>query len=945
MIRRYISALLLILCWYAPCAAFAQNQNLKLWYDKPAEKWTDALPIGNGRLGAMIYGSVNSDHIQFNEQTLWSGGPREPQREEAARYLPIIRRLLFEGKQAEAEALAEKHFMSNKSNENTYPTQYAAWLKKVTKDISFASMSFNDTSWSQMTLPTPNGWEVNYLPGVDGAVWFRNNFVLPKEWMGKTLIINLGKIRDQDITYMNGIKVGSTDSMNLGRKYKIDPSTLKVGINQIAIQVINPNDKGGFTGAKGDQKPFVIYSEGDDPKNGITLQANWKYKVQDDSPPAFPAYEADYLPFGDLYLNFSELNKKVVSYQRELDISKAIATTSYISNGIKFTREYFASEPQQAIVIHIKADKLGQVSFQALLQTFHKQYTIRQVDKHTLALTLRVRNGVLSGTCYLYATVVKGQIIVNSQNISINHADEATLYLIAATNFKNYKDVSGNSDALCKKIISKLNSKTYTAIKAAHIAEYQRYFNAFSVDLGSSSTQNIPTDERIRQFATTFDPGLLSLYMQYGRYLLISSSRPNSILPANLQGIWNDQLTPPWGSKFTTNINLEMNYWPSEVLNLSECSKPLFNMIKHLAVSGKLTAKINYDAPGWVLHHNTDIWLGTAPINASNHGIWVSGGAWLCHQLWEHYLFTQDKVFLQQAYPQMKSAADFFVKSLVKDPKTGWLISSPSNSPEHGGLVAGPTMDHQIIRDLFKNCISASQILNLDESFRKILREKYKQIAPDQIGKYGQLQEWLEDKDDTTDTHRHVSHLWGVYPGTDITWDDSPKLMRAAEKSFYYRGDEGTGWSLAWKVNLMARFKQGNHAMALVHKLLSVAENGSAKERGGVYHNLFDAHPPFQIDGNFGGAAGIAEMLLQSQQGYIDILPALPSALPNGEVKGICARGGFVLNIKWQNGKLQQVEVTSNTGDNCWLKYNGVENRFKTTKGKTYVFNGQLKQL
>jgi alpha-L-fucosidase 2 len=293
----------------------------------------------------------------------------------------------------------------------------------------------------------------------------------------------------------------------------------------------------------------------------------------------------------------------------------------------------------------------------------------------------------------------------------------------------------------------------------------------------------------------------------------------------------------------------------------------------------------------------------------------------------------------------MKSAADFFVKSLVKDPKTGWLISSPSNSPEHGGLVAGPTMDHQIIRDLFKNCISASQILNLDESFRKILREKYKQIAPDQIGKYGQLQEWLEDKDDTTDTHRHVSHLWGVYPGTDITWDDSPKLMRAAEKSFYYRGDEGTGWSLAWKVNLMARFKQGNHAMALVHKLLSVAENGSAKERGGVYHNLFDAHPPFQIDGNFGGAAGIAEMLLQSQQGYIDILPALPSALPNGEVKGICARGGFVLNIKWQNGKLQQVEVTSNTGDNCWLKYNGVENRFKTTKGKTYVFNGQLKQL
>lgn len=374
--------------------------------------------------------------------------------------------------------------------------------------------------------------------------------------------------------------------------------------------------------------------------------------------------------------------------------------------------------------------------------------------------------------------------------------------------------------------------------------------------------------------------------------------------------------------------------------------QPLISMVKGLSIAGRQTAKINYDLPGWVLHHNTDIWLGTAPINAANHGIWVSGGAWLCHNMWEHYLFTHDENFLrEQAYPAMKACAEFFNGFLINDPKTGYLISTPSNSPEHGGLVAGPAMDHQIIRDLFKNCIAAAKVLHTDAAFSKTLQAKYNRIAPNQIGKYGQLQEWMQDIDDTTDTHRHVSHLWGVYPGTDITWDNSPKLMDAAQQSFKYRGDDGTGWSLAWKVNLMARFKHADHALELVKKLLSVAENGSAKERGGVYHNLFDAHPPFQIDGNFGGAAGIAEMLLQSQQGYIDVLPALPAALPNGEIKGICARGGFVLNMKWQAGGLQQVTVTSKAGGKCRLKYAGTQTEFNTAPGKTYTLNGALKRL
>lgn len=935
--KKFSSIVLLVL--FAG-SAFAQSDNLKLWYNKPAEKWTDALPIGNGRLGAMIYGGVNSDHIQFNEQTLWSGGPRKYQRDGASSYLPQIRKLLFEGKQAQAEKLAGEHFMGMKSGEDTYPVAFTAWLQKITSDKRLALE--DDRKWATMKIPTTNGWEVAGLTGVDGAVWFRNSFELPAAWKGKNLIINLGKIRDKDITYINGVKIGSLDSMNLGRKYTIAASILREGKNEIAVQVINPYDKGGLVGPKADQKPYVVYPEGDDPKNGIVLNPEWRYKIQDANPPASPAYEADYQPFGDLYLNFKDQGL-ITDYKRELNIKKAVSTTSYTSNGVNFTREYFATAPDRAIVIHLKASKSGQISLDALLQTLQKQNHQIKVDDHTIALTLKVNNGVLHGTSYLYVNNVKGTVKVSDNGISINNADEVTFYLIAGTTFKNYQDASRDISRMFFTDVLPLKSKAYATVKAAHIADYQKYFNTFSVDLGAGS--DLPTDERIKQYSVSTDPGLLSLYIQYARYLMISCSRPNSPLPANLQGIWNDQLTPPWGSKYTTNINLQMNYWPVDQLNLGDCGNPLYKMISELSVAGKATAKIHYDAPGWVLHHNTDIWLGTAPINASNHGIWQTGGAWLCHNLYEHYLFTQDRAFLQSTYPDMKGAAEFFVSTLVKDPKTGYLISTPSNSPEHGGLVAGPTMDRQIIRDLFKNCIAASKTLGIDIEFRKILEDKYKQIAPNQIGKYGQLQEWMEDKDDTADTHRHVSHLWGVYPGTDITWDGSPGMMHAAEQSFKYRGDDGTGWSLAWKVNLMARFKQGDHAMLLVNKLLSVAENGSAKERGGVYHNLFDAHPPFQIDGNFGGAAGIAEMLLQSQQGYIELLPALPSALPNGELKGICARGGFVANIKWANGRLQRLEIISKAGGACELKYAGLTSKFKTVKGKTYVFDGDLKGI
>lgn len=952
----------LLLCSILFSVTQISAQPLKLWYNKPSQKWTDALPIGNGRMGGMIYGTVDTERLQFNEQTLWTGQPRAYQREGAYKYLKPIRRLIFEGKQKEAEAMAEAHFMGRKSNEDTYEPQKAAWFKTMRNTTAPAAANFNDTKWKTVNLPTEKGWEiVPGFEGVDGAVWFRNTFEVPADWAGKGLVLSLGRMRDVDFTYVNGELVGSKDNADY-RKYNIPAKLLHAGKNTISIQVINYNDKGGLTS---NAHELAVYPQGyqlmdekiarvsgkadvavDITGNNIKvvkLSGNWKYWIQNDNPPQFPRYNADYQPFADLYLQFTKTGE-VTNYSRDLNISNSTGHVRYTASGVRYTREFLASSPNQVMAVHLTADKPGKISFNAVLKTLHQNVVMRKIDAHTLALYFKVRNGALRGVSYLFADTKKGKFTVTNQGINIKGADEATLYLTAATNFKTYKDVSGNPEAICAKAIQGIRTKTYAAVKAAHVADYQKYFNKFAINLGIGKNADLPTDERIMNFNNVDDPALISLFMQYSRYLLISTSRPGGG-PANLQGLWNDLLTPPWGSKFTTNINLEMNYWPAEVLNLSACTQPLFNMVNDLVQTGKQTAKAHYNMPGWVLHHNTDIWRGTAPVNAANHGIWVTGAAWLSESLWEHYQFTQDKSFLQsRAYPVMKGAAEFFVNFLVKDPKTGYLISSPSNSPEHGGLVAGPAMDHQIIRELFKNTISAAKLLGIDAPFSKTLQDKYSQIAPNMVGKYGQLQEWIVDKDDTTDTHRHVSHMWGIHPGTDIT-PANTDLLKAAKKSMYYRGDEGTGWSLAWKINIWARMLDGDHAYKMLTMLLSPADAVPNHEKGGIYHNMFDAHPPFQIDGNFGGAAGIAEMLLQSQLSSLDLLPALPSALPNGEVKGIRGRGGFVLNLNWKNGTLQQVEILSESGAPCIVKYKDKEVKFDTQKGKTYKLNRQLKAI
>jgi len=922
-------------------------QDLKLWYKQPAIKWTEALAIGNGRIGAMVFGGVENDRIQFNEETLWTGEPRNYSRPGAYKYLDSIRHLLFAGKQKEAETLAENEFMGLKSFEG----ERTNWIANAVAEKKYAAIDFDDSKWPTMTVPSWDGWETVGFESLDGAVWLRNSFVLPDDWEEKDMLLDLNRIRDYDYTYVNGVAVGSQQNTE-ARKYAVAKNILHKGKNTIAILVLNFSDKGGVYGYKDTANHIGIY-----PVNNaaakISLNGQWKYFVQNDNPPPVGTYQASYQPFGDLNLQFKN-TAGAKNYKRELDISNAIAATSYSLNDVNYKREYFISAPNQSLVIHCTASKKSSISFDALLSSPHRNYTATRLNYNTVVLSVQVRGGALHGKSYLQVTTKGGTVQVDSGQLKITNAEEATIYLTAGTNYKNYKDVSADAAAPCISALQSVKGKTYDQVKAAHIKEYQKWFNTFSIKLGFKQSDELakipgdglnwdyllPTDERLQQFSTSNDPSFAALYMQYGRYLLISSSRPGT-RPANLQGIWNDLTNPPWGSKYTTNINAEMNYWPAELLNLSPMHQPLFDMISELSVAGKQTAKDHYNAPGWVLHHNTDIWRGTAPINASNHGIWVTGGAWLCQHLWEHYLFTQDKQFLKsKAYPIMKEAALFFNSYLVKDPATGYLISAPSNSPEQGGLVAGPTMDHQIIRSLFKNVITASELLKVDNGLRKILLDKYKQIAPNKIGRFGQLQEWMQDVDDTTNKHRHISHLWGMFPGNEINWEDNAELMKAARQSLLYRGDAATGWSLAWKINCWARFKDAEHTYRMIQMLIS-----PTKGNAGSYPNLFDAHPPFQIDGNFGGAAGIGEMLVQSHTKYIDILPALPAAFANGEVKGICARGGFVIDMKWKNSELVKLAVTSKASMPLLLRYKGKEKSLPTTKNRVYTFNAALNKL
>jgi len=754
---------------------------LCLWYGSPALAWTEALPVGNGRLGGMVFGGVKKEHIQFNEDSLWTGIPRDYSNPDAYEYLPEIRRLLLEGNQREAERLAMQEFMS------------------------------------------------------------------------------------------------------------------------------------------------------------------------------IPLRQERYQPFGDIWIEF-EGDVGVTAYQRELNLDTAVASVQYTKGDVTFKRSVFASFPDQILVIRLTSNKTAQLNLTVSLTTPHEESQVAaggdviclrgRVSDYTPREGNVPRPSILRFESRLKVYQQDGEVVQEGKTLRIAGAGAVTMILAGATSYRNYGDISADPAALCEQVLSSVQGD-YASLLQRHIQDHQELFRRVEIDLGTTEQAKKPTDERILGFREGNDPDLSALVFQYGRYLLIASSRPGS-QPANLQGIWNDRMEPPWESKYTININSEMNYWPAELSNLSECHEPMFDLLRDCSVTGRTSAKRHYDAQGWVVHHNTDIWRGAAPINASNHGIWPTGGAWMCQHLWWRYAFTQDKEFLEnRAYPIIKQAALFFADYMVEDPRNdrGWLISGPSNSPEIGGLVMGPTMDHQIIRNLFANCIEASEILAVDAEFRVRLEELRARIAPNQIGRHGQLQEWLEDKDDPENKHRHVSHLWGLHPGSEITKEDTPELFEAARKSLEMRGDEGTGWSMGWKVNFWARLKDGDRAYKLINNLLRLT--GSALTEysgGGVYPNLFDAHPPFQIDGNFGVTSGIAEMLLQSHRrdergDYIlDLLSALPSAWPTGHIKGLCARGGFVVDIYWEDGKLDRAEVLSKAGNSCKVQYLKKVIELDTEEGITYVF-------